>query len=39
MEGLSFAETPPLSAVANGVRGTFLNPLKNYESDDFPSYQ
>jgi len=38
-EGLSFAETPPLSEIANGVRGTFLNPLKNYESDDFPSYQ
>lgn len=37
--GLQFAEAPPIAAIFNGVRGTFSNPMKNYESDDFPSYQ
>ena len=38
-DGLSFAETPPLAAIINGVRGRFADPLNNYQDNDFPSYQ
>jgi hypothetical protein len=38
-EGISFSDTPPLSQICNGVRGTFTSPLQNYETRDFPAYQ
>lgn len=37
--GLTFSDTPPLSELVNGVRGTFTSPLHNYETRDFPAYQ
>jgi hypothetical protein len=38
-EGLSFSETQPLASIVNGVRGSFADPLNNYQTGDYPSYQ
>lgn len=36
---LTFAETPPLAQIVNGVRGQFADPLANYQTADYPTYQ
>lgn len=38
-EGVQWSESPPLSELYNGVRGTFSSPLHNFEPRDFPAYQ
>lgn len=37
-DGLSWADTPPLAELCNGVRGKFTSPLNNWEDRDFPAY-